>query len=768
MRALSGLLGEALHDTNDLTRGHDTRADAPVERGGFPVIQGYDVTRLIAAGGQGAVYQGFQRSTKRIVALKVLHQATATEAATRRFQREIELIAQLRHPNIVFVFDSGSTADGRPYAVMDYVRGVPLHQHDRRVRDAVRLFVKVCDAVEHAHQRGIVHRDLKPSNILVDSTGEPKVLDFGLAKALGTPAEQALSMTSHVMGTLAYMSPEQSRARHEDVDIRSDVYSLGVVLYELLTGDFPYPIASGLSETIRSINEAPPTPMVQAWTYTRGIRAADSHDCPIDRDLETITLKALAKDPARRYANAGEMSRDLEAYLDGRPVQARRDSTMYLLQQHARRIARASPRGTLAAALGVVVLLCMGIGPWAFGAWTSASETLEKSAFALAATPLKRFDHVTMITLDDDDEALRLAALEQLADVNPRGNPQSLRALHGRLMAKLAAYRPKVVVWNIEFRGPSPFDDEWRRGAAALARAGARLAVAVGTWNVTPGQAPPIGQELVPLLRPGYAPCQLSANAPWDVALFVQRGTAEVLPSLSLVAFAQSTSPASDADFQPQLDPVSEALRIAWFTGPAGNRSWLEKNAIVRLSAVRAALTSDAELGIRPDDRVGHFVITIPADAALQAATINYASLFDPAFTDGEKLRERIVIIADTRASAQDRYPTPDGRTLYSVVAHATATEMLMRSELLRYARPGLSLLITALAAASGLLITRMTLERRRLRVSFLLTASAAGVALAVLGLAAGRLYCDPLIPVSAMWLMSLVAAPTLRLQTEP
>ncbi|MFQ5434929.1 MAG: protein kinase, partial [Anaerolineae bacterium] len=177
-------------------------------------IEGYEILRELHRGGQGIVYQAIQKTTPRKVAIKVLLEGPfASERAKRRFEREIELVAQLRHPNIIAVFHSGRTADGRQYCVMDYVRGIPLdqyvHDHKLTLEDALKLFSTVCDAVNYAHQKGVIHRDLKPSNILVDSAGVSKVLDFGLAKQLAGPADSVVSLTSQVVGTLPYMSPEQ-------------------------------------------------------------------------------------------------------------------------------------------------------------------------------------------------------------------------------------------------------------------------------------------------------------------------------------------------------------------------------------------------------------------------------------------------------------------------------------------------------------------------------------------------------------------------------
>jgi len=343
----------------------DREGDAPT--GAAPAagvhIEGYQIVRELGRGGQGAVFQAIQLSTKRKVALKVLLEgAYASPATRRRFEREVDLAVSLKHANIIAILDSGVTDDSRPYYVMDYVRGKPLHHHVRDHRlpldEMLRLFRKVCEAVQYAHQRGVIHRDLKPSNILVDAQGEPRILDFGLAKQLAASEAALLSISQNIMGTLPYMSPEQTRGNPDEIDTRTDVYALGVILYELLTGRYPYPVVGQMADVLRHIAETPPTPPSRAWTPESGVmrrapgkrpsgallrtwlrRASRS---PIDDDLQTIVLKALAKERGRRYDNAGALARDIENRLAGRPIDAKSDSVWYVLRKMARQHAYAT------------------------------------------------------------------------------------------------------------------------------------------------------------------------------------------------------------------------------------------------------------------------------------------------------------------------------------------------------------------------------------------------------------------------------------------
>ncbi len=330
----------------------------------IPEIDGYKVVRELHRGGQGVVYQAIETATKRKVAIKLLlHGQYASASDRKRFEREIGLAANLRHPNIIAIFHSGETHDGRPYFVMDYVRNRPLNEYVRdqklTLEQVLRLFATICEAVNYAHQRGVIHRDLKPSNILVDTEGQPRVLDFGLAKTLAGGDASLMSITGQVMGTPAYMSPEQARGNPDELDTRTDLYSLGVVLYELLTGCFPYPVTGQLAEVLHHITDTPPTPPTRSWTVgggvaARGTRRVRAGRCPIDDEVQTIILRLLSKERSRRYQSASELAGDIRHYLAGEPIQAKRDSGWYVLKKAIHR--QRFKLGTVAAFILVVLV----------------------------------------------------------------------------------------------------------------------------------------------------------------------------------------------------------------------------------------------------------------------------------------------------------------------------------------------------------------------------------------------------------------------------
>jgi len=301
-----------------------------VARRGPREIGSYDILRELGCGGQAVVYKACHKRTNAVVALKVLSLGLAfSDKARHQFDREIDLVAHLDHPYIVKVHDKGTFEHGC-YFAMDYVQGKPLDEYlaanELPFRKKMELFREVCDGMAHAHQRGVMHRDLKPSNILVDERGSPHILDFGYAKAAGTlgpGAAGAVSVSCEIKGTPTYLSPEQAEGRPDRVDVRTDIYTLGVVFYQVLTGRFPYDVSGGLSAILASVRAAEP---IRPRTVCPGF----------DSDAQTILLKCLEKDPDHRYHSAAELRDEIDRWLKGLPIHAR-SGIVYYLRKHIRR-----------------------------------------------------------------------------------------------------------------------------------------------------------------------------------------------------------------------------------------------------------------------------------------------------------------------------------------------------------------------------------------------------------------------------------------------
>ncbi len=314
----------------------------------------YKILGIIASGGMGVVYEAMQEAPRRRVALKIIKAGAASEMALHRFQFEAQTLAKLSHPNIAQIFEAGTweSENGEvPFFAMEYIPGAQgiveyAQKRDLSVRDRLELFGKICDAVHHGHQKGVIHRDLKPDNILVDNQGEPKIIDFGVARA--TDADLAVTTMQTTMGqligTLQYMSPEQCDADPDRIDTRSDVYALGVILFQLLSGKLPYDLRrQAIHEAVRIIKEQRPDSLGTISTMLKG-------------DIDTIALKAMEKDRDRRYQSAAELANDIHHFLNNEPIIARPLSIGYQVRLFTKKYKR-----TCAAVMMLVVSIILGI-----------------------------------------------------------------------------------------------------------------------------------------------------------------------------------------------------------------------------------------------------------------------------------------------------------------------------------------------------------------------------------------------------------------------
>jgi eukaryotic-like serine/threonine-protein kinase len=393
------------------------------------IIGPYKLLQQIGEGGMGTVYMAEQTEpVQRRVALKIIKPGMGSASVIARFEAERQALALMDHPHIAKVLDAGTTKEGRPYFVMELVRGVPITRYcdERRLtlRQRLELFVPVCLAVQHAHQKGIIHRDLKPSNVLVapyDGKPQPKVIDFGVAKATGIKLTERTLFTEfgQVVGTLEYMSPEQAELNQLDIDTRSDIYALGVLLYELLTGTTPLQRKrlkeAAFVELLRIIREEePPKPSTRLSTVEelpsiaaqRGLEPKKLSGL-LRGELDWIVMKCLEKDRNRRYETANGLAMDLQRYLQDESVLACPPSARYRLRKFARR-----HRVALAMGGTVAVLLMLGtfISTW------QAVRATKAEALATERLTSEREAHNALDAAREEKEQQRTRTNRELGD----------------------------------------------------------------------------------------------------------------------------------------------------------------------------------------------------------------------------------------------------------------------------------------------------------------------------------------------------------------
>lgn len=426
---------------------------ASMEGPGTPVGP-YCLIARIGEGGCGVVYEAEQTLPfRRQVALKIIRMGMDTESVIARFKLERQALAMMDHRNIAAVFDAGATADGRPYFVMELVKGRRITDHcDARKlspRQRLAIFIEVCGAIQHAHLKGLIHRDIKPSNILVSTSAEgdaPKVIDFGIAKATSGRPMDATAFTGHdqLLGTPAYMSPEQVDLRGMDIDTRSDVYSLGVLLYELLTGRTPFEgkdlANGGILQMQRILLERePPLPsraLAMAADKLPAIAADRSMDPSrlvdfVMGDLDAIVMKAMEKDRTRRYQTVNSLEADVKRFLANQPVEARKPGHIYTFRKFVGRNRVACLSG---AAVAISLVACLGVSTWLYvresralaerGRLMKEAEVheAEKAILQKQAKERETFSRLTfLINEGKDDDA------ERLLQANPVENIESPR-----------------------------------------------------------------------------------------------------------------------------------------------------------------------------------------------------------------------------------------------------------------------------------------------------------------------------------------------------
>ncbi|MBN2562557.1 MAG: protein kinase [Phycisphaerae bacterium] len=734
---------------------HDSRRPPIAEP-----IDGYEIIREIGRGGMGVVYQAIQKGTKRTVALKVLLQGPHASARQRhRFEREIDLVAGLQHPNIVTVYDSGVTQDGRLFYAMEYVHGHQVDVHlsgkELSLEEILRLFQKICVAVNYAHQHGVIHRDLKPGNILIDADAEPHILDFGVAKAAGSHVRNGrpVTVTNELIGTLAYFSPEQAKGDPSLIDIRTDVYSLGLILYGMLTGKAPYPVDGDVGDVLKHIAETEP-------------RKPSAVRRQINGELDTVVLKALAKEKERRYQSADALAQDVEHILKGEPIEAKRDPG-YVVLTNCRAIARKHAVASSIVVVLFAVLVAESIAYPLFYKWTRANAMFER--LMIASFPYSprgtTLDHVRILALSDDTDVEAIARREDLRNVTVRAG-KSLRRLHGRLMEKLAdagAPRVRAVVWDITFRGETPFDADFVKGAQALRAVGVDVIVATKAWWAGGEGLPDLSRHIIPGVKWGCNLGSLNEQEPWQLQVAMQRGLRDPLPSLALSAVAACRLPGADVSIRLHSDSASlDLLYHRPVRAPLQTKEWLGEPDHIKLTSVAdMEYTSGdlAPLGLQAGDTIGILKIDVPQDTVLSSSTIDYERVFSASNDQLQRwFGDMVVVIADMRRNV-DRHRYTDGRSISGCYSHAVAIEALLSQSSALRGPPGPPSRAAASASAVLGLITAFVARKRRTRTLLILLAWAL-----LYGFVSGYLASEyqnlwnPLVPLSALavaWYLS-------------
>ena len=483
--------------------------DSPITERPGTIIGPYKLLQQIGEGGMGVVFMAEQtKPIQRTVALKIIKPGMDTRQVIARFEAERQAVAMMDHPNIAKVLDAGTTDSGRPYFVMELVKGVPITKYcdDKHLplRDRLELFLPVCQAVQHAHQKGLIHRDIKPTNVLVaeyDNHAVPKVIDFGVAKATAQKLTERTMFTEfgQVLGTVEYMSPEQAKLNQLDIDTRSDIYSLGVLLYELLTGSTPFARkrlqAAAFDEMLRIIREEePPKPSTRLITAVELPSIASNRGSEpkklsglVKGELDWVVMKALDKDRNRRYETANSFADDIQRYLNDEAVQACPPSAMYRFRKFARR-----NKAALVMAMFVGSAILIAVAGLAASTLLIAREQ-RATKNALQAVTLAKADLQETLGRERRDSyfhRITLAHRELSAD-NLSGAlkfldecPEDLREWEWHYLMRLCRVEPVVLRDKAEVQGVAFSPDGDR-----LASAGGDGAVKI--WNSRTGKVHP-------------------------------------------------------------------------------------------------------------------------------------------------------------------------------------------------------------------------------------------------------------------------------------
>jgi hypothetical protein len=703
--------------------GNEPTADQPPQLRGRPDrvperIGGFRIRRLIASGGMGLVYEAVQESPHRAVALKVMRRSAATPAALRRFRNEAELMAKLRHPGIAQVYEAGIDESGPepvPFIAMELISGAKTLREFVRARNLPReqmieLVAEAADAVAHGNSKGIIHRDLKPSNILVDQDGKVKIVDFGVARTMDADAPMTQQTElGQLVGTVQYMSPEQIAADSRELDARADVYSLGVILYELVSGRLPHDLeGKSVYEAAVVIRDQPSHKLSTVST-----------DVPLD--LGTIVHRAVERDRDRRYATAADLAADLRRFLGGQPIAARRDSWWYVFTTSSRAWIRANKALYVLVAVCVAAAVAFWGGTWLTFRATQFSKIGEYPVIGATPALIDRLDHTALIVMPQgfDPEAVAEKAGVQGVD---RNQVRSMRRVHGELMKRLAQASPRAVVFNISFTNPAPeHDGLFLEGVESLAAKNIPVITALDTYTPrTPEwyagassivRHPNVyaGEMILAPTSPESAHLELPS---YNIGM--RRGDAETLISGPLYAWALARRPGSG--LRAEISFQEDFLELMWFDRDRQGRT-LEQvqmrervpTSFMRIYRSLPGLPSPTQE--REGDISAFRSIETPLLAQMESATIAYQDAMEMDLAAlASRVSGKIVVIgndtirpdgapADSRSYSRHGEVVPGSRLVASTI------EGLCRGVYVNFVGFYSALLITLVCSAVGALI---------------------------------------------------------------
>ncbi|MFA6045667.1 MAG: protein kinase [Phycisphaerales bacterium] len=681
----------------------------------------YRAIEILGEGGFGVVLLAERREPMvQRVAIKVIRPGHDSRDVVARFEQERQLLAMLDHPNIAKVFDAGETDDGRPYFVMELVRGDWITRFaDRRglTRDQrLELFLPVCDAMQHAHRRGVIHRDLKPGNILVaeadDGSAMPKVIDFGIAKALAGPLTDKTLATraGGAMGSPHYMSPEQ--ALGTEIDASSDVYGLSAVLYELLTGKRP----------LEHLNLSEVPDQMLGITVAAGVVRRPREVTPdLPDELETILLRGLSPDRTRRYSNAGELGDDVRRYLAGEPVSAKRDGVGYVLKTRVRALVAHNVAASALVAWAVCTLLAYFVGVSLLYKSEGPSRMVQaglqwiKSPANPAAGTMP---DVRVVEFTDSDDSDEIAAQAMVPGVTLQ-DPKSERRLHAAVMKRAARARASVIVIDISFSTDSPHDGALGEAIDVCRAAGTRMIFGCSRWPTPLGEAPRLSSEIVRRMdgspaapvHSWYLAPGLARTGELGAYAVIQRQEGEPVLHGAVLAFAASRRP--DCNVSARVDAAGRTLILDYLKlDEHAGRVPQKGSDSLSLMSLQPMGSSEVITTLAPTDEVGIIPISVAGPDALHAAvrSLKWAlTCSDDAFL--EWVGGKILVIGDARTSKGDVVQLR-GRKVYGSEVVASAVQCLLdraaaSSARIQVASSGSAFATVAIATGLGVLLAK-------------------------------------------------------------